>query len=131
MVLGLNHESKALAKLEVRQALTMAIDRQALRDTVWNGQGALIGSMAVPTDPWYEDLTGTNPYDPEKAKALLKQAGYESGLTLRLRVPVIPYAVKSAQFVASQLRDIGVKATIESPSSPAGSMRSTPRPTTI
>ena len=113
VVLGLNHESKALAKLEVRQALTMAIDRQALRDTVWNGQGALIGSMAVPTDPWYEDLTGTNPYDPEKAKALLKQAGYESGLTLRLRVPVIPYAVKSAQFVASQLRDIGVKATIE------------------
>jgi len=113
VVLGLNNTSKALAKLEVRQALTMAIDRQALRDTVWNGQGTLIGSMAVPTDPWYEDLTATNPYDPEKAKALLKEAGYESGLALRLRVPVIPYAVKSAQFVASQLRDVGVKVTIE------------------
>ena len=113
IVLGLNHESKALAKLEVRQALTMAIDRIALMDTVWNGQGTPIGSMAVPTDPWYEDLSGTNPYDPEKAKALLKQAGYGSGLSLRLRVPVAPYAVKSAQFVASQLRDVGVKVTIE------------------
>ncbi len=114
VVLGLNHDTKALAKLEVRQALTMAIDRKALRDTVWNGQGTLIGSMAVPTDPWYEDLSGTNPYDPEKAKDLLKEAGYPAGrLSLRLRVPVIPYAVKSAQFVASQLRDVGVKVTVE------------------
>ncbi|MCC6496817.1 MAG: ABC transporter substrate-binding protein [Propionibacteriaceae bacterium] len=114
VVLGLNHDTKALAKLEVRQALTMAIDRKALRDTVWNGQGTLIGSMAVPTDPWYEDLSGTNPYDPDKAKDLLKEAGYPAGrLSLRLRVPVIPYAVKSAQFVASQLRDVGVKVTVE------------------
>jgi peptide/nickel transport system substrate-binding protein len=114
VVLGLNHDTKALAKLQVRQALTMAIDRQALMETVWNGQGTLIGSMAVPTDPWYEDLSGTNPYDPDKAKALLKDAGYPPNtLSLRLRVPVVPYAVKSAQFVASQLRDIGVKVTIE------------------
>ncbi|HEY3338336.1 MAG TPA: ABC transporter substrate-binding protein [Propionicimonas sp.] len=112
VVLGLNHQNKALAKLQVRQALTMAIDRKALMDTVWNGQGTLIGSMAVPTDPWYEDLTATNAYDPEKAKALLKEAG-ASSLSLRLRVPVVPYAVKSAQFVASQLRDVGVKVTIE------------------
>ncbi len=113
VVLGLNHQNKALAKLDVRKALTMAIDRKALMDTVWNGQGTLIGSMAVPTDPWYEDLSGTNPFNPDRAKKLLKDAGYASGLTLRLRVPVIPYAVKSAQFVASQLRDVGVKATIE------------------
>lgn len=113
VVLGLNHQSKALQKKDVRRALTMAIDRQALMATVWNGQGTLIGSMAVPTDPWYEDLSGTNPYDPEEARKLLAKAGYESGLTLRLRIPVIPYAVKSAQFVASQLRDVGVKATIE------------------
>ena len=91
----------------------MAIDRKALMDTVWNGQGTLIGSMAVPTDPWFEDLSGINAYDPDKAKQLLKQAGYDGKLSLRLRVPVIPYAVKSAQFVASQLRDVGVKVTIE------------------
>ena len=113
VVLGLNNDSPALAKPEVRRALTMAIDRRALRNTVWNGQGTLIGSMVVPTDPWWEDLSGVTPYDPDEAKALLKEAGYGDGLKLRLRVPVIPYAVKSAQFVASQLRDVGVTATIE------------------
>ena len=113
VVLGLNNATPALAKPEVRRALTMAIDRKALLDTVWNGQGTLIGSMVVPTDPWWEDLSNHTPYDPAKAKELLAQAGYADGLTLRFRVPVIPYAVKSAQFVASQLRDIGVTATIE------------------
>ncbi len=113
VVLGLNHDTKALADVRVRQALTMAIDRKALMDTVWNGQGTLIGTMAVPTDPWYEDLSGQYPYDPAKAKKLLQEAGYGDGLHLRFRVPEVPYATKSAQFVASQLRDIGVDATID------------------
>ena len=113
VVLGLNHQSKALSDLKVRQALTMAIDRKALMDTVWNGEGTLIGSMAVPTDPWYEDLSGVNAYDPVAAKELLAEAGYAKGLTLRMRVPVVPYAVKSAQFVASQLRDVGVTVKVE------------------
>lgn len=113
VVLGFNHSKKALSNLKVRQALTMAINRRELIDTVWNGQGTLIGSMAVPTDPWFEDLSGTNAYNPTQAKKLLKEAGYGDGLTLRLRVPVIPYAVKSAQFVASQLRDVGVTVKVE------------------
>jgi peptide/nickel transport system substrate-binding protein len=113
VVLGLNHQNKALAKLDVRRALTMAIDRKQLLNTVWNGQGTLIGSMSVPTDPWYEDLTGTNPYNPDEARKLLKAAGYGDGLTLRLRVPTFPYAQKSAQFVASALRDVGVTAKVE------------------
>lgn len=113
VVLALNHKNKALADLRVRQALTMAIDRKALLDTVWAGQGSLIGSMAVPTDPWYQDLSGTNAYNPTAAKVLLKAAGYSQGLTLRMRVPSFPYAVKSAQFVASQLRDVGVTVKIE------------------
>lgn len=113
VVLGLNHQNEALSKLPVRQALTMAIDRQALLDTVWAGQGTLIGSMAVPTDAWFEDLSGVNPYNPDQARKLLADAGYAKGLNLRLRVPVVPYAVKSAQFVASQLSEVGVTVTIE------------------
>lgn len=113
VVLGLNHQTEALANADVRKALTMAIDRKLLLSTVWNNEGTLIGSMAVPTDPWYEDLSDTVPYDPEAAKALLKEAGYEKGLKLRLRVPVVPYATKAAQVVYSQLRDVGVEATIE------------------
>lgn len=113
VVLGLNHNTKALKNLSVRQALTQAIDRKALVATAWNGKGTLIGSMAVPTDPWYTDLHATNAYNPTNAKALLAKAGYGKGLTLRMRVPSVPYAVKSAQFVASQLRDVGVKVKVE------------------
>ena len=113
VVLGMNQSVKALSNLKVRQALTQAIDRKALLKTVWNGKGTLIGSMTVPTDPWYTDLSGTNPYNPANAKALLAKAGYGKGLKLRLRVPNVPYAAKSAQFVASQLRDVGVQVKIE------------------
>lgn len=108
VVLSLNNSSKALSDKRVRQAINYAIDRKALLDTVWNGKGTLIGSMVPPTDPWYEDLSTTYPYDPAKAKKLLAEAGYEKGLTLRLRVPVVPYATSGGQFVASQLKAVGI-----------------------
>ncbi|WP_370945903.1 ABC transporter substrate-binding protein [Amycolatopsis sp. cg5] len=101
-----------LKDVRVRQALTYAIDRKALLDTAWAGRGTLIGSMVPPTDPWYEDLSGKYPYDPVKAKALLAEAG-QSKLSLRLRIPNLPYALSAAQVVASQLDDVGVKVTIE------------------
>ena len=112
-----NPGNPALADARVRRALTMAIDRQALLDTVWNGKGALIGSMVVPTDPFYEDLSGVNPYNPDEARRLLAEAG-QSNLTLRLRVPPAPYATKSAQFVQSQLQAVGVTLTVEELSFP-------------
>ncbi len=113
VVLGMNHSRVALSKLKVRQAIAAAIDNKSLMDTVWSGEGTLIGSMAVPTDPWYQDLTGVNPYDPAKAKKLLAEAGYSSGLKLRLRVPATPYARKSAEFIASSLKQVGITAVIE------------------
>ncbi len=113
VVLGFNHDNKALSDLKVRQAINYAINREALLTTVWNGKGTLIGSMVPPTDPWYEDLSDTYPFDPAKAKQLLKEAGYESGLTLRLRIPTLPYAPPAATFVASQLADVGVTVKVE------------------
>ncbi|HSN43082.1 MAG TPA: ABC transporter substrate-binding protein [Propionibacteriaceae bacterium] len=108
VILGFNHNNEALSDLKVRQAIITAIDRQALMTTVWNGKGKLIGSMVPPTDPWFEDLSSSYPYDPAKAKALLKEAGFETGLKLRLRVPTLPYAPSSATFITSQLKDVGI-----------------------
>ncbi|MDR1807339.1 MAG: ABC transporter substrate-binding protein [Propionibacteriaceae bacterium] len=107
VVLGFNHTKPALQDRRVRQAINYAIDRQSLLDTVWGGKGLLIGSMVAPTDPYYEDLSQTYPYDPEKAKALLAEAGQEN-LTLALRVPVVPYATSAAQVIASMLGQVGV-----------------------
>ena len=115
VVLGLNQGkggNPALRNLKVRQAINHAIDRQALLDAVWGGKGTLIGSMVPPTDPWYEDLSRTYPYDPARAKALLKEAGV-SNLKLRLRVPTLPYGPPAAQFISSQLQQVGITATVE------------------
>ncbi len=119
VVLSFNHQTKALKDRRVRRAINYAINRRALLDTVWNGKGTLIGSMVPPTDPWYQDLSGTYPYDPAKAKKLLAEAGYGNGLKLRLRLPTLPYATASGQFVASQLKDVGITATIDELEFPA------------
>ncbi|MEQ7123234.1 ABC transporter substrate-binding protein [Actinopolymorpha sp. B11F2] len=112
VVLSFNHGKAPLTDRRVRQALCLAIDRQAILDTAWAGHGTLIGSMVPPTDPWYEDLSRTYPHDPARAKRLLAEAGVES-LRLRLRIPNLPYAVAAAQVVKSQLADVGVTASID------------------
>ncbi len=92
--------------------------------------GTLIGSMVPPTDPWYEDLTGLYPYDPAKAKALLAEAG-AAALTLRLRIPTLPYAVACGQVVKSQLEQAGINVRIDQLEFPALWLeRSSPTPTT-
>jgi peptide/nickel transport system substrate-binding protein len=113
VVMSLNNSAPALKDVRVRRAINYAIDRAALLKTVWAGKGTLIGSMVPPTDPWYEDLSRTYPYDPAKARTLLKEAGYGNGLKLRMRLPVVPYATASGQFVASQLKDVGITVTTD------------------
>ncbi len=113
VVMSLNNSAPALKDVRVRRAINYAIDRAALMKTVWGDKGTLIGSMVPPTDPWYEDLSNTYPYDPAKARALLTAAGYSSGLKLRMRLPVVPYATASGQFVASQLKDVGITVTTD------------------
>ncbi len=115
VVLGFNQGPKgnaALKKVKVRQAICHAIDRKALLATVWGGKGTLIGSMVPPTDPWYEDLSSTYAFDVAKAKALLKEAG-ESTLSLRLRVPTLPYGPTAAQFITSALKTVGITVKVD------------------
>jgi len=119
IVMGFNHAKEPFTDLKVRQAICHAIDRQALMDSVWEGQGVLIGSMVPPTDPWYEDLTEIYPFDPEKAKQLLSEAGHSGGLTINLQVPTLPYATSAAQFIASQLKDVGITVNVSELDFPA------------
>lgn len=113
VVLSMNQqEGKPLADLELRKAVRHAIDHQMLMDTCWAGRGTLIGSMAPPTDPWFEDRTDDFPYDPEQARSLIEQAGAE-GTELRLRIPTLPYAVACGTVVESMLEEVGLQVTID------------------
>ncbi|MDO4412063.1 ABC transporter substrate-binding protein [Cutibacterium sp.] len=119
VVLGMNNDVKALSDKRVRQAILMAIDRKGLLDSVWDGQGTLIGSMVPPTDPWYKDLSKTWPYDPARARKLLAEAGYANGLKLRLRTAALPYATSASRVVTSDLAKIGITVETEELEFPA------------
>lgn len=113
-ILSTNNQNEALSKLKVRQAIAHAINRQEIIDGAMFGYGTPIGSHFAPHHPDYVDLTGTYPYDPEKSKALLAEAGYPDGLALSLKLPPVDdYARKGGQIVASQLEKAGFKITIE------------------
>ncbi len=118
VVLSMNNESGPMSDLRARQAARYAIDHQALVDTCWAGRGELIGSMVPPTDPWYEDLTGDYPYDPDKAEQLLQQSG-AADETVRLRLPTLPYAEDCGQVVKSQLEQVGFTVELDQLEFPA------------
>ena len=107
-ILSTNNKKPPFDNLKVRQAIAHAIDRQAIIDGASAGYGTPIGSHFAPHNPAYVDLTGTYPHDVEKAKALLKEAGFESGIKATLKLPPVPYARQGGEIVASQLRDIGI-----------------------
>lgn len=119
VVLSMNQSDGApLSDLRLRQAVRHAIDHQTLMDTCWAGRGELIGSMAPPTDPWYEDRTGDYPFSVEDAQALIADAGAE-GTELRLRLPTLPYAVACGTVVESMLEDAGFEVTVDELEFPA------------
>jgi peptide/nickel transport system substrate-binding protein len=119
VVAGMNTTRKPFDDKRVRQALMMALDRKTIVDGAWSGLGTPIGSHYTPNDPGYLDLTGTLPYDPEKAKALLAQAGYPNGFAFTIKTPQMPYAPRSAQVMQAMFAEIGVTMTIEPTEFPA------------
>jgi peptide/nickel transport system substrate-binding protein len=112
-ILGINNKREPLNDLKVRQAIAHAINRQEIIDGAMFGIGTPIGSHFAPHHPDYVDLTGTYPYDPAKAKALLAEAGHPDGITLSLKLPPVPYARNGGQILAQQLQKVGIKTNIE------------------
>ena len=112
-IVSINNKKKPFDDVRVRRAIAAAIDRQAVIDGAQEGFGKPIGSHMVPSDAGYVDLTGVNPYNPEKAKALLKDAGVALPLNVTLTLPPPEYARKGGEIVAAQLAKVGIVAKIE------------------
>ncbi len=112
-ILAINNRVKPLDNVMVRRALMHAIDRKAFIDGVLEGLGKPIGSHFAPTDAGYVDLTQVYPYDPQKARNLLKDAGIATPLKLTLTLPPPQYARKGGEVIAAQLAKVGIEAKIE------------------
>lgn len=107
-ILAMNNRNKPLDNPKVREAIALAVDRQAIIDGAMFGYGTPIGSHFAPHNPDYVDLVARTPHDPDRARALLAEAGV-SGLKLRLALPPPPYARRGGEIVAAELREVGIE----------------------
>ncbi len=113
--LYLNNDFEPFRDVRVRQALCCAVDRQAVIDLASEGHGTPLGSSMIPAIEKYNvpELLELYKPDPEKAKALLKEAGVEK-LRFSITVPSsYPMHVDAAQVIVEQLRAVGIEAEIK------------------
>ncbi|MBJ7577484.1 ABC transporter substrate-binding protein [Devosia sp. MC532] len=107
-ILSTNNQRDPFTHLKVRQAMAHAINRDELVAATY-GYGTPIGTHFAPHHADYLDLTETYPYDLEKAKALLAEAGFPDGFSATLKLPPPAYARTSGQIIASEFAQIGIK----------------------
>ncbi len=106
--------SVPLKDVRVRQAINYAVDKVALNNALLRGSTAATGQPAARGVVGYDPTIAPYPYDPAKAKALLKEAGYERGFALKIDVIVDrnPGDAAIYQTVADRLGQIGIKAEL-------------------
>ena len=112
-ILAINNKKKPLDDVRVRRAILAAIDRKAVIAGAADGFGVPIGSHYVPGAPGFIDTTGINPFDPEKAKKLLAEAGVKTPLELTMTVPPPPYARQGSEVIAAMLAKVGITVKIQ------------------
>jgi peptide/nickel transport system substrate-binding protein len=112
VLVAMNNARAPLDDLRVRQAISHAIDRQAIIDGSEFGFGVPIGTHFAPHHPAYVDLTDQYAFDPDRARALLAEAGFAEGLNLTLQLPPVNYARRGGEIIASQLAQVGIRVEI-------------------
>lgn len=114
-VLQLNPARKPMNELAVRQAISCAVDRQAVLDTASLGEGKVTGPLTMPFFASDPNSLFCYQRDMEKAKKLMADAGMADGFTATVIAATgePPTAAAEAQVLQSQLAEIGVKLDIK------------------
>jgi peptide/nickel transport system substrate-binding protein len=104
----------ALADKRVRQAMALAFDREAIRDSLNQGYGSTSGQPFLPGTPEYvDDGDDRYEYDPERAKELLAEAGYPDGFDLSILAGTTRGYTEYGPLVIQYLGDIGIRVTFD------------------
>lgn len=114
-----NVRHKPLDNLQVRQALDMAVDKKAIIDAVYQGAGQLAVNGMPPTQWSYDETIKDAPYNPDKAREMLRAAGVKEGTELTLwampvQRPYNPNAKLMAEMLQADWAKVGIKAKIVS-----------------
>lgn len=107
----MNTMKKPFDDRRVRQALNYAIDKEAFCKVVF-GPGCAPADSIIPPLMAFHQAQTPYPYDPEKARALLKEAGYENGFETDLWSGSSTEVQRGAQMLQQQLAQVGVKANV-------------------
>jgi len=108
-ILVMNGRRDLFKDPRVRQAISHAIDRQAIIDGAMFGYGAPIGTHFAPHHPFYVGDPDLYAYDTARAKDLLSDAGHGDGLKLVMKLPPPSYARRGGEIIAAQLQAIGIE----------------------
>jgi len=113
VVLAVNNSRPALRDVRVRRALWHAIDRRQVLRTAYGDESVLSAVFMDVTSPYYVEVPDPYPFDPERARRLLADAGYGAGLTLDLALPQ-PYQqhIDAGLLIQGMLARAGITARV-------------------
>lgn len=114
-----NNTMAPVDDVRVRQAIAYGINLEKLVKGVYEGLGTVASTSLPPTVFGHADDIDHYPYDPEKARELLEEAGYSDGLDITLNTfiharPYVANPVDSAEVIKDDLAKVGINVTIES-----------------
>jgi peptide/nickel transport system substrate-binding protein len=113
--MGINHLQPYFQDKRVRQAMAHAIDRQAIVDALLGGYGQVLNAKIPTFSPYYNPETeGLLHYDPDVAKQLLEEAGWDFDQTVILSVPTGNVTrERSGPIIQQYLQAVGMKVELE------------------
>jgi peptide/nickel transport system substrate-binding protein len=110
---GMNTEMEPFDDPRVREAVTLAVDRETMLNGLFNGISTpATGILSPDVNHATEDILGYE-HDPEKAKELLAEAGYPDGVDVTFSVPNIDRFTRPATVIQEDLADVGINAEIQ------------------
>jgi len=112
--LGLNTYEKPFNDVRVRQAVNYGVNRELINQALFQGKAILCRGPISPRTFGADPALKPYPYDPEKAKKLLAEAGYPNGFEARLAYGTyMPQIQEQAEAIAADLGKIGIRVKLE------------------
>lgn len=111
--LGFNNQKKPFNDLKVRQAISYAIDTKSVVDSVWKGVGKVAVGPIGPNVNYSDKNLQVHEYNVQKAKDLLKEAGYPDGFKTSIWTNEKKERVDMATIMQSELKEVGIDAQIK------------------